>query len=113
MRIMTLISLCLLLLTPPARAEEPQNHKLTRGLVNVITAPLEIPTQTRIYWKEGAKVTDHILVWIFSGFVKGTVNTVARIGSGAWDIVSSPFAVPADYAPLYRPEYVFDDWDQL
>jgi putative exosortase-associated protein (TIGR04073 family) len=94
----------------PASAQDHHStaRKLKRGVVNVVTAPLEIPKQTRIYWKAGAKKTDHILVWILSGFVKGSVNTVARIGSGLWDIASSPWETAKDDQPLFKPDYVFD-----
>gem|GEM_PF-914933 len=105
------ISLCsllvLLILVVPAHAENKPLNKLSRGVVNVATAPVEIPKQVRIYWKEGAQKTPHIIVWILSGFVKGSVNTVTRISSGAWDIVSFPWAVPEDYQPLVKPDYVF------
>ncbi len=89
---------------------ESAGNKLTRGVVNVVTASVEIPKQTRAYWIEGAHITDHFLVWAASGAVWGMVQTVKRTASGLWDIVSFPFAKPQDYAPLLKPDYVFEDW---
>ena len=103
----------LLLSAMPAQAEQTPAKKLLRGAVNLATAPLEIPKQTRLYWKKGAEKTDHILVWIFSGFVKGSANTVGRIGSGAWDVITFPFDTPGKNKPLFEPDYVFDDFQDL
>ena len=93
-----------------AWAEKVSDIKLIRGVTNVVTAPFEIPKQTRAYWIEGAYITDHIIAWAFSGFVWGGVQTVKRAGSGLWDIVSFPFDKPADNEPLLKPDYVFEDW---
>ncbi len=87
-------------------------HKLERGIINVVTAPVEIPKEIRAHWINGSEKTYHILVWIFCGFVKGTFMTAARVGSGVWDVVSSPVAIPQNYKPLFKPDYVFDDWPQ-
>ncbi len=92
---------------PHSFAASGPAQKLERGAINIVSAPLEIPKEARIYWKEGAKQTPHILVWIFCGTVKGIINTIGREASGAWDVLSFPFAVPADYAPFMTPEYVF------
>jgi putative exosortase-associated protein (TIGR04073 family) len=102
-----LLTCLLLALGSPLRAEDNPKTKLGRGMVNVVTAPLEIVKQTRLYWKKGAQKTPHIIVWMFSGFVKGVVNTVTREVSGMWDIVSFPFAVPSEYKPLVAPDTVF------
>ncbi|MFA5260219.1 MAG: exosortase system-associated protein, TIGR04073 family [Candidatus Omnitrophota bacterium] len=97
----------------PARAEPTPLKKLVRGTINLATAPLEVPKQTRLYWKKGAEKTDHILVWIFSGIVKGSVNTVGRIGSGTWDVVTFLIDIPENNQPLFQPDYVFDDTPDL
>lgn len=85
-------------------------NKLYRGVANVVTAPIEVPKQARAYWIKGAQLTPHILVWIGSGAVWGMVQGVKRVGSGLWDIVSFPFAKPAAYDPLFKPNYVFQEW---
>ena len=98
------LCLCLILMiASPAEAKTcPVVGKLTRGVVTVLTSPLEIPKQARIYWKEGAKKIPHVLVWIFCGAVKGMVNMVVRVASGTWDIVTLPIPIPTDYKPLVK-----------
>lgn len=85
-------------------------HKLYRGLVNIVTAPLEVPKQTRAYWIKGAQKTVHISANLFSGAVWGIVQGVKRLGSGLWDTMSFPFDVPNHNQPLFKPEFVFDEW---
>lgn len=85
-------------------------NKLVRGLTNVVTSPFEIPKQIRAYWIEGAHHTDHILVWVISGFTRGVVEDVKRFGSGIWDVLSFPVSIPGDYEPLMKPDYVFQEW---
>ena len=72
-----IISLTLVLsvfLVSAAQAEDRPLAKLERGVVNVLTAPAEIPKQVRAYWIEGSQYTYHISFWIFSGLVKGAVE---------------------------------------
>jgi putative exosortase-associated protein (TIGR04073 family) len=104
-------SFIILLLTPPfSFAEKSPIVKLNRGLVNIVTAPIEIPKQTKAYWHEGGKVTTHISFWLFSGMIKGGVNTVTRAASGIWDVATFPFEKPQNYESLIRPDSVFDEW---
>ena len=84
--------------------------KLKRGVVNLVTAPVEIPKNVRAYWIEGSEVTSHISFWLFSGLVKGMVDSVARFGSGAWDVLTFPWEDTVDRQPLVQPSYVFDEW---
>jgi len=95
-----------------ASAEDGALNKLKRGAVNIATAPIEVVKQTRAYWIEGSGHTNHISFWLFSGIVKGVVETVKRAGSGVWDVLTFPLEQPNDYAPLKNPEYVFDQWPQ-
>jgi len=95
-----------------ASAEDGALNKLKRGAVNIATAPIEVVKQTRAYWIEGSGYTRHISFWIFSGMVKGVVETVKRAGSGAWDVLTFPLEKPKDYASLIEPEYIFDQWPQ-
>ena len=81
--------------------------KLYRGVVNIVTAPLEIPKQARAYWIKGAQKTPHILVWIGSGAVWGFVQGVKRVGSGLWDVATFP---SNQAGPLVKPDYVFEQW---
>ncbi len=85
---------------PSAHAIEGPAGKLSRGIITIITAPLEVPVQARAYWKEGAKKTPHILVWIFCGAVKGMVNMVTRVSVGGYDVATFPIPLPKEYRPL-------------
>ncbi len=111
-RIMTALVFLIFLFVPNSYAASEPLNKLRRGMTNVVTAPAEIPKEIRAHWIKGSEKTYHIIVWIFCGFVKGTVMTTARLGSGVWDIVSSPVAIPKDYQPLLKPDYVFENWPQ-
>jgi len=93
-----------------AMADQGPREKLTRGFVNIITAPIEFPKQARAYWITGAEKTPHILVWIFSGTVWGIIEGIKRAGSGLWDVVSFPVDKPEGFEPLFKPSYVFDQW---
>ncbi len=104
-----IVILSLLIWSGTAHASSPA-QKLKRGLVNIVTAPFEIPRQARQYWIEGAQQTDHIIVWVISGAVYGVVQDFKRFGAGVWDVVTFPIEQPADYRPLVAPEYVFEDW---
>jgi len=102
-----------LVCSSPVHAESTPARKLGRGIVNIVTAPLEIPKQTRLYWKQGAKKTPHIIVWIISGIGRGCVDTVRRVGSGVWDVVTFPVDIPHHYEPLVTPDYVFQGCENL
>ncbi len=91
-------------------AAEDAFHKLQRGIVNVVSAPIEIPKQTKTYWIAGSEKTPHIIVWVVSGVMKGLVMTTTRFGSGLWDVISFPLDVPSGYASFVQPDYVSDNW---
>ncbi len=108
--VFVLVLLFMFLAVGKASAANQPAKKLLRGVTNVLTAPVEVVKQTRSYWIKGAQKTPHILVWIFSGAVWGTVQTIKRAGSGAWDIVTFP-AVKSDQSKaLMQPDYVFQEW---
>lgn len=107
--IVLLLFICLCSVTSAEAGQGPAK-KLYRGVVNILTAPIEVPKQARAYWIKGAQKTPHILAWIFSGTVWGVVQSVKRAGSGAWDVVSFPFDRPAEFEPLFKPDFVFNEW---
>ncbi len=109
-KLLTMAAALGLLFPAHVYAEGNPGRKLLRGVVNIITAPVEIPRQARAYWIEGAYKTDHFLIWAGTGAVYGMVQTVKRAGSGVWDIASFPFEAPGGYEPLLKPDYVFEDW---
>lgn len=100
---------CLIFLST-AHAETKPLEKMERGVINIITSPIELPKQVRSYWIQGSELTPHILVWIFCGVVKGGVNMIERIGSGVWDIVAAGVDVPQGGGSLMQPAKVFDEW---
>jgi len=79
-------------------------HKLGRGITNILTGWIEVPKNIAINIKKYDP---------FSGFVVGTVEgtafTFCRTMSGVYDVVTFPFAVPANYAPLMEPEFILPD----
>ena len=91
-------------MTPVIFAKTP-SEKLGRGIANVTTGGLlEIPKNIDLEWKASNNATVGILV----GIAKGIVMGMARIGSGLWDILTFPAAVPEGYEPLMKPDLVFD-----
>ena len=97
--------------SPSDAASHPKNsiQKLKRGIVNVVTAPIEIAKGIDEGWKSSAEESKPTGKGIITGFFKGIVHTVGRMGSGIWDIVSFPFETPANYEPLMKPDYVLDE----
>lgn len=83
-------------------------EKLNRGIVNIVTAPIEIAKQIDLSWKKSSEETKSVSVGIFSGFFKGIRNTIGRAGSGIWDIVTFPFKTSENHEPLMKPEFVLD-----
>ncbi len=101
--------------TSPAKTGEtakstPFNpaKKFNRGIVNIVTSPIEIAKQVDLSWKQSSEDKTNIGTGIFSGFVKGIAYTVGRMGSGIWDVVSFPFKTPDKFEPIMKPDYVLD-----
>lgn len=95
-----IVTFCFGLLTP-VFANDPKD-KLFRGAANVLSAPLEVPQNIDLEWKQ----SNNAAVGIFAGFVKGLFWGLARGVSGLWDVVTFPFPKPADYNSVIQPEYV-------
>ncbi len=103
MKKITVIFLSLFIsLSSVAYADGPF-QKLGRGFTNILTSPLEYVAQTVDLAED-----NHYMVAVFGGIFKGTVFMVARILTGAYDIVTFPVPLPKHYEPLMRPETVFD-----
>ena len=80
--------------------------KLTRGVVNIATSPVEI---FRNIYNESQY--ENIGYGMTVGLGKGIVQTVMRIGAGAVEIVTFPFNFPDEYKdPIVEPEYVWEEW---
>jgi len=81
------------------------SEKLSRGIANVpVGAFLEIPKNIDLEWKNSKNAG----IGIFCGLFKGIAMGIGRLGSGLWDILTFPAAVPKDYEPLIKPNLVFD-----
>lgn len=82
--------------------------KLSRGIVNVLTSPLEYIGQTAIVGENNNK-----MVAFFGGLVRGTFYTVVRAVGGVYEIVTFPIPIPNDYAPVFDPETGLEIIDDL
>ncbi len=101
---LVVIAVMVFSLAAPAFAKTPSD-KLARGIGNVATGVLEVPQTIGQEWKK----SNNAAVGIFCGLFKGIAQAVARTGSGLWDVITFPLALPKDYEPLYHPDYVFDE----
>jgi putative exosortase-associated protein (TIGR04073 family) len=99
-KIAVLLSLMLILTQLPdkAFAHDPV-VKLSRGIVNVLTSPLEYIGQTAIVGEN-----NNGMVAFFGGFIRGTFFTVVRAVGGVYEIATFPIPIPRDYAPVFDPE---------
>jgi len=86
---------------PSAFAQDPFT-KLGRGAANLLTGWVEIP-KTSYATSQEHNPFYGLTVGILQGAGKGIVRTVG----GAYEMVSFPFPLPANYAPVSDPEYVF------
>ena len=96
----------LLVLAPQAFAgveyQGKLEHGLTRGLKNIVSAPLEIPVTIANYNAgPGRPVIRHI-----AGFFDGVFRTVAREFNGLWDTVNVFLPGEQDGYPM-TPETLF------
>ena len=104
------IILSLLFLFPcfslPAAEIEPKGtmlRKLQRGAVNVLLSPIEIAVEL-------AKVKNCDTFppsWAL-GASRGSFYMIGRIVTGAYEIVTFPFPLPAGYAPILEPEFPWE-----
>ena len=84
-------------------------QKLKRGVINIISAPLEIPKEIKEHWDEGGTHPIKKAVCLFGGLIKGLTYAVGRVGSGAWDIFTLNLDIPGNNEPLMKPDYVWAD----
>lgn len=91
---------------PAAQADE-WGDKLSRGLVNIVSSPVEIG-RTIINVSEDEGPAEG---WTL-GLVQGIGRTVLRLGAGVVEVVTFPFDWPDDdKEPLIKPEYAWQDGD--
>lgn len=90
-----------------AHDEYTAGRKAGRGFAAVTTGFLEIPGNVVAETRRSGAATGMTL-----GFVKGLGGLVVRHLVGAYEIVTAPFAVPAGYRPILRPEYPWGYFDE-
>jgi putative exosortase-associated protein (TIGR04073 family) len=106
MAIVTALLLCVG--TGTAQAADAQKEygagdKFVRGLVNIVTAPWEIPARIR-------KRTDGdntVRGWSL-GTVHGIGFATARVVTGAFEVLTFPMSGAQAYAPVLEPEYAWE-----
>lgn len=85
-----------------AEAEYDDNavSKLTRGLANVVSAPVELGYFYYNYALEG-----NPFMTLVAGTFYGVSYTLGRTLVGLYEIVSFPCAFPNQYGPIIEPDY--------
>lgn len=93
-----------------SKTEETNHHlmwyKFKRGCANIFTSPAEIPKQIK---SEVMDTQGHVgikSIAALGGTAKGLTYALGRLGSGLWDVVSFNLAVPRNYEPIVKPEYI-------
>ena len=118
MKLTTRISLAALVLTvfaAPAMAASSDGdreatvfgqmlHKLGRGLINVVTAVVEIPRQVSTEWTRTDPITGLVV-----GGVKGVAWGFTRFVTGLYETATFPIPVPDNYEVMLEPEFVVTD----
>ncbi len=85
-----------LVASPSVWAQDP-SHKMSRGVVNVLTGWLELPK----YLQRG-KQESNPFTGIAGGLAKGAGLTLLRTGTGLYEALTFPFPYPKDFASPYE-----------
>ena len=80
-----------------AWAQDPI-HKMGRGVVNVLTAWIEVPKQLQL----GTQHADNMIAGVGRGLVKGMSMTLVRGGVGLYEALTFPIPIPKDFASPYE-----------
>ena len=96
-------------MAPPLLADEEwpgylngATQKLGRGLSNVGTAPMELLREpTLVGERDGGLASATV------GVIRGITSAVFRAAAGVVEVVTFLIPLPRNFAPLYRPEYVW------
>lgn len=82
---------------------EKLGKKALNGVVNIHTAPLEIPKSIiNNFNTEGS----NIFFALIGGVIEGTLNAAGRATTGAGDLILAPLPTK----PIIQPQYVWDDF---
>ena len=81
--------------------------KLTRGIANTVTSPIEIVRNIYVESKY-----ENVAYGMTIGFGKGVVQTLLRFGAGVVETLTFPFNFPDEFKdPIIEPEYVWQEWE--
>jgi len=83
--------------------------KFKRGIVNIVSSPLELPKNLKEHWDEGGTEPIKKTAYVMGGFVKGVAWVIGRAGSGLWDALTPNLDIPGNNEPLMKPDYVWDE----
>jgi putative exosortase-associated protein (TIGR04073 family) len=75
-------------------------EKAGRGLASIFTPFLEIPGNIIVTSREDGPLAG----WTM-GLAKGLGMAIVRPVVGFYELLSAPFAAPANYEPILQPEY--------
>jgi len=73
-------------------------HKLERGVINIITCPVELPASMLSVADEKGEIFG-----FFIGAAEGLFSTLFRALSGVYD--TATFLIPSYTKPIMEPEY--------
>jgi putative exosortase-associated protein (TIGR04073 family) len=85
--------------TSVSHADTPV-HKAGRGLAAITTPFLEIPGNIMTTSRQDGPLAG----WTM-GLAKGLGMSIVRPVVGFYEVLSAPFAAPANYEPILEPEY--------
>ena len=104
--IISLIIISLFIIQTTSFAQNNMLRKLGRGCANVVTGAIEVPKAIQeTFYDEGPVAA---VSW---GVVDGLYKFVARTVVGVYEIVTFPIPLPAGYAPIVEPEFLFSPED--
>ena len=82
-------------------------RKLGRGLANITTGVIEIPKAVQeTFYEEGPVAAGS---W---GLIDGVYKFFARTIVGVYEVLTFPIPLPADYAPIVEPEFLFSPHEE-
>jgi putative exosortase-associated protein (TIGR04073 family) len=112
----TMLALLILvcIASPSFAQEEPRPEsiigkmavKLTRGVTNIVTSPIEIPKQTVITTRDMGPVG------LIVGPLKGIGMTAYRAFIGCVETAFFTVPQPGYYDPTIDPDYVWNGWEE-
>ncbi|MDD5408686.1 MAG: exosortase system-associated protein, TIGR04073 family [Candidatus Omnitrophica bacterium] len=87
-----------------SRWEGTPVHKLERGLINIVTCPVELPASMLSVADEKGQIFG-----FFIGTAEGLFTTLFRALSGIYD--TATFLIPSYSKPIMQPEYALQSLD--